>query len=376
MVGSINSVTTNGATGAVHSAASSLGSPSSIANGTLNLTTTLGATLKYIGSGETSDRAMVFTSTTGGIVTTLDQSGASGVLKFLGNITATGAATHILNLQGSTGGTGELAGVISDNSTTNTTSLTKSGAGTWKLSGANTYTGSTTVNGGNLILSQGGGTGVLADTAITINAGGTLSPLAGASGYFAGNTATAARGATLTLNAGGTVNLADGSIGSFILIQNSTFAGNAAIFAGGAINLDLGATLGANDAIVVSLNNVAGTGLATSSGANGISINPIGSSLATGNYTIIQAAGTLSNSNFYLASPNLTVGGSLYNLSLSLGGSKASRSTPIVASHWRRRCYTRDSLLDWQPEFELGYSDRGSRQRRYDELLVFRKRHA
>jgi hypothetical protein len=31
----------------------------------------------------------------------------------------------------------------------------------------NTYTGVTTVNGGNLILSLGGGTGVLADTAIT-----------------------------------------------------------------------------------------------------------------------------------------------------------------------------------------------------------------
>jgi autotransporter-associated beta strand protein len=313
VVSSINSVTTNGTTGAVHSAASSLGSPSSITNGTLNFTTTLGAALKYIGTGETTDRAMVFTGTTAGMTTTLDQSG-TGVLKFLGALTASGAATHILNLQGSTAGTGIMAGAISDNSTTNATSITKNGTGTWTLSGANTYTGTTTVTGGNLVLAN---SGALSNSHITVNSGGTLSVTGGA--YTAGNVATAAAGATLTLNSGSTLNLADGTVGNFNVVQNSTFAPTAATFAGASLNFDIAASTA--DEVNVALNGTAGTGLAASSGTNVVSVSPISGVTSLGpQYTLIQAAGTLSAANFTLASPNLVIGATTYNLSLALSG--------------------------------------------------------
>ncbi len=312
--------TINNVAGTTFPGGSNLGIPSGTsAKGNSNATIYLNAgTLKYTGTGETTDRPLDLGATT--TATTLEQAGA-GLLKFTGVNTATGGGVKVWTLQGSTAGTGEIAGVIPDNTAAFTTGVTKAGTGIWTLSGVNTYTGPTTVSAGNLVLSQGGGgTGVLNNTAITIASGATLSPLAGTSGYFAGNTATAAKGASVTLSAGGALNLADGTVNPFVLIQNSTFAGNAATFNGGAINFDIGATTA--DQIDVRLNAVAGTGQATSSGLNGISISPATGtgSLTAGNYTLINATAagsTLSNANFYLASPNLVVGGTLYNLSLS-----------------------------------------------------------
>ena len=295
-----------------HGLGSSLGAPITVAKGTIAFgNTTSAGTLRYVGSGETTDRVLNLQGTTGG--GTIEQSG-TGLLKFTSANTATGVGIKTLTLQGSTAGTGEIAGAIVNS--TATTAITKAGTGTWTLSGANTYTGATTVNGGNLIL---GPTGSLANTGIVINSGGTLSPRAG---FTVGNTATAAAGGSLTLNALGLLNLADGTIGNFNLVQNTTFAGNAATFAGGAIAFDIGSSLGSNDQIDVRLNDVTGTGLATSSGGTGIAIAPGTGvlSLANGAYTLIKAAGTLSGSNFYLASPNLLLDGTLYNLSLSLVG--------------------------------------------------------
>ncbi len=131
-------------------------------------TGTTTTTLSYIGTGDVTDRVINLPGTTGGAI--IDQSGASGLLKFTSALTATGAGSKTLTLRGSTVGTGEIGGAIVDNSATNKTSLTKAGSGTWTLSGANTYTGATTVSGGMLVIS-GSPTG---NSAVSVNSGGTM----------------------------------------------------------------------------------------------------------------------------------------------------------------------------------------------------------
>ena len=189
--------------------------------------------------------------------------------------------------------------------------LTKAGTGTVILGGANTYTGPTVVNAGNLTLSA---TGSLGNTAISIANGATL---ASAAGTFAGHTLETAAGASLTLNAGGTLNLADGTIGNFTLNQGATFSGTAATFSGGALTFNLNATTA--DQLVV---GSTGAGVAASSGANAINVVvPVGTaSLTPGSYTVIQAGSGLNGSNFYIGTPNVSVGGTVYNLSVSLVG--------------------------------------------------------
>jgi autotransporter-associated beta strand protein len=168
VVSSINSVSGGTAT-------SSVGAPTTIANGTIDLGggTTTGS-LRYTGSGETTDRVINLPGSTGGGV--LDQSG-TGLLKFTSN-TSAAAGAKALTLQGSTVGTGEFSGVIGGG-----LAVTKAGTGTWTLSGVNTYTGGTNVNGGTLIANLGANTaGILPSTGAVTLGGGTLSILGAATG--------------------------------------------------------------------------------------------------------------------------------------------------------------------------------------------------
>ena len=133
--------------------ACALGKP--VADGTKEIialgSTTTAGTLKYIGTavgGHSTDRPLNLAGTTGG--GTIDGSG-TGPISFLGGVYATGLGNKTLALQGSNTGNNTLGGVIS-NSTGYATSLVKDGAGTWVLTGANTYTGTTTVKGGKLLV--------------------------------------------------------------------------------------------------------------------------------------------------------------------------------------------------------------------------------
>lgn len=134
-------------------------------NGTIDFgSTTVGGTLIYTGTGETTDRVINLAGTTGGAAIT--QSG-TGLLKFTATNTATGGGSKTLTLNGSTAGSGEISGAIVDNSATNKTSVTKDGTGTWTLSGNNSFTGNVTITTGPLVIKNGNalGTGTKTITA-------------------------------------------------------------------------------------------------------------------------------------------------------------------------------------------------------------------
>ena len=188
------------------SASSSLGAPTTVANGTIDIgSTTNSGTLLYTGSGETTDRVINLAGTTGGAVI---QNDGTGTLTFSSNLTATGAGSKTLTLQGSNTGSNTISGIIVDNSSSNTTALIKAGTGTWVLSGANTYTGGTTLSAGTLQLSGSGTLGSTSGT-LTVNAGtldlnGTnqsVGALSGSGGTILNNSTGTAK--TLTVGSGG-----------------------------------------------------------------------------------------------------------------------------------------------------------------------------
>jgi len=302
-VSSFNSVATNPGLGTVHSASSSLGAPTTVANGTITFgqggdTTTIG--LIYTGTGETTDRVIQNTSSSGSTVN-FNQSG-SGLLKF----TSAFANQFNIGLQGSTTGTGEIAGAIPAVGT----AVSKSGTGTWTLSGTNLYTGTTTISGGLLKVTGSTATG----SAVTVS-GGAL----GGTGTVNG---------TVTLTTGG-INLADGAVGNLTL--GSTLASTGAA---GTANLcfDLGNGTNTTDKIIVG----AATSVATT-GAAVINLNQIGGVTGTGPapgpYTLIQGTTSMAlATQFALATTKafgqtfaLSVSGN--NLQLTTGAGTAGSNT-------------------------------------------------
>jgi len=151
---------------------SSLGCPTP-ANGTINFgnAVQVGATLKYVGPGETTDRAISINC--GNSTRTLDASG-SGLLKFTGPFSVSASQPKTVVLQGS--GNGEIVqGIPSVVAYT----LTKSGNGTWTLGGPVGNTGLLTVSGGTLALQKksslmGGNTANWTAALINVKSGCTL----------------------------------------------------------------------------------------------------------------------------------------------------------------------------------------------------------
>lgn len=160
-------------------ASSSLGAPTTVANGTIDLGSNGNsnkATIVYTGAGETTDRVLNYAGQLGAS-NAIDQSG-TGLLKFTSPFTFYGGTNYAKDviLQGSTAGTGEIAGaIVNATGTGSQTGVSKRGSGTWTLSGANTYTGTTSVWEGKLIIggaSQLGGGSYAGDIALTSNSSG------------------------------------------------------------------------------------------------------------------------------------------------------------------------------------------------------------
>jgi autotransporter-associated beta strand protein len=98
---------------------------------------------------------------------------------------------------------GVIQNVAAPNKTAGLVTLVKAGTGTQILSGVNTYSGTTTVNGGTLLVNSPGS---LPATACTVNSGGTL----GGDGYVNGPVTIAAGGSIGAGASPGTLTLADG----------------------------------------------------------------------------------------------------------------------------------------------------------------------
>ena len=287
---------------------SSLGKSASDAS---NLLLADGTTLKYIGTGHSSDRSFTINGTAAGHSATLDASG-SGAL----NLTSTatpgyGAAnqTRTLTLGGTSTTTNTLAATLTDNGT-GKLSVTKTGLGKWVLSGTNTYTGTTTVNAGLLGVGAAnnlgsGGTLVLSGGGLSIT-GTTLTSLSGLGRMIVftpgvpvtldiadpANTFTVDQSlptAGLVISGAGTVAL-QGSVSNLVLnVPTGVTATYGGVIADGATGMTVTKT-GAGTQILQGANTYSGA-----------------TYLNAGTLTLNGATGSLASSSIDLNSGNLTL---------------------------------------------------------------------
>ena len=171
-VSSFNSVFTNAALGTVHSASSSLGAPTTVANGTITVGGGVAntSTLRYTGAGETTDRVINISFNNGGSGHILTANG-TGLLKFVSAFTSNGGAAvnGFLTLNGS--GDAEITQPLPALPGNGATfGLAKSGTGTWTLGG--NYTANATAVSAGLLRFDGD---ITATTVTTVSGTGGLS---------------------------------------------------------------------------------------------------------------------------------------------------------------------------------------------------------
>ena len=123
---------------------------------------------------------------------------AAQVTNLNATITGTQNLDRTFTIGGSNTGDNLIASPIANPSGTGKLGLTKSGAGKWILTGSNTYTGNTTISGGNLAL---GAANVLPDS----------SPVSIGSGTLDAATAGTEDAGTLAVTGAATINLASGA---------------------------------------------------------------------------------------------------------------------------------------------------------------------
>jgi autotransporter-associated beta strand protein len=244
----------------------------------------------------------------------------------------TGAGSRTLSLDGPNAGDNTIAGKIPDGLPGTVISMEKNGIGKWILSGANTYTGSTTVFNGTLLVN---GDQSLATGAVAVN-GGTL----GGNGSIGGNV-TVATAANLAPGASaGTL-----SIGGNLEI--SAMAGGA-----GLLKFELN-TIAASDKIVLATGKV----LTIGSGALGLSdfnFTDLGG-LQNGTYTLIQTDQTISGS--LAGDTNGTLGSATIDLQISGDGTDLELVVSGLAGGDAFATWAAAAGLDGTPGKENGKAD-------------------
>jgi autotransporter-associated beta strand protein len=186
-------------------------------NGTVLTGTSVAASIENV-SGTNTITGNI-TTQSGGVDTAIQSD--AGLLTISGTLTSAASATREVSLQGN--GNGLISGVIT-NGTPTTFNIIKTGSGTWEFSGANLYSGTTSIVGGKLrvsntvgsatgtgsvVVSGSLGTATLAGIGFvsgttTVLAGGRIAPgvnISGANGNFgvAGTLSTGTAGGGLTL---------------------------------------------------------------------------------------------------------------------------------------------------------------------------------
>lgn len=241
-------------------------------NAAANLVLGAGATLRYTGTGDSTDR--LFTLAAG---TTSIESSGSGAINFTNTaaVTYSGAGARTLGLGGTNTGTNVMGGAITDGAGGATT-LGKSGSGTWVLTGNNSYSGDTVINDGNLTIGNGGtsgnaGTGnvIVVNPTSTLsfnrsdmfNFAGTLSGLGSIAQIGTGTTVLTASGSVIgaarvdagTLQVNGSLTTSTFALNGGTLTVNGTVAAAGAtptLMSGSAaastVNVNAGGTLRAN----------------------------------------------------------------------------------------------------------------------------------
>ena len=246
--------------------------------------------------------------------------GASRINSDSGTLTlSTGTLTGAFGLTVGGGGNTTISRVIG----TGTGTLTKDGAGTLTLSGNNTYTGTTTVSGGKLLIN-----GTTATSALNITSGnltlGSASRLVGASptvsvsaGAFL---ATAGVESIRALSGAGSVNLG-GTLTVNVTSGNSTFAG--LLSGAGGLN-KTGTAL-----LTLTSNNTYAGGTTVAAGELHVSAS---SGLGSGNVTLNGTGGTPANLHYGTANSTLSVGAFTMNgnSTLSLVANGAVQSSGAV----------------------------------------------
>lgn len=256
--------------GDVGAGASSLGSPTTVANGMIRMGNATTATaLNYVGAGSSSNRVVAMQGTTGSV--TLNNNG-TGALTYSAGVVGLMAGAKTLVLGGDSVSLASLGPVKQQAATIG---VVKTGTGTWELTGVNDHTGITGINNGILRITQGQAlTGnVVFGDATSVTTAGTLQVLEDSSfgGLVAQHNSISltsvldiAASKTATFNGQVTLGSAAAdtttqlsAVGGAVVVSNPTGTGANFLVSGGATNRAIADFSGATS-LNVSLNPAGG----------------------------------------------------------------------------------------------------------------------